>query len=321
MIQIKDLISGKEVTTFFLIKTVEVKQTRTTPPRDYLDFVLADQSGEINAKFWDATPLDIGTYQSMQLVQVKGLVQLYNKKTQIKVEQMRKATEQDGVTLSQFIRSAPIAPEQLVSIIEQTAQSIDEPWVRQIVQWCMDKTSHQLLSHPAAKSIHHAFYGGLAYHIVRMLELAEFLIEQRPFLKGDLLRAGIILHDLAKTVELDAEQGVVSDYSLSGKLLGHISIASHWIVEAALYHGYDLSDERILVLQHIVLSHHNKLEYGSPVVPKIPEAIALHYIDLIDSRLQAVEDAIQGLSAESSWTSPIKAVENESIYKFQWPES
>lgn len=315
---IKDFVSGEDISTFFLIKHIEIKQTRANPPKDYFDLILSDQSGEISAKCWDISSLDKDSFNSMKIIFVRGNVNLYQSKLQVKIESMRIAREDDGVQLSQFIRMSPIPPNQLVETIYQTTASINEPLIRQIVQFCLDRSADKLLSYPAAKTIHHAFFGGLAYHVVRMLELAEFLITTRPFLHADLLRAGVILHDIAKIEELEATQGVVSEYSLTGKLLGHISIASNWIVEAALSLEVPLSDARIIALQHMVLAHHNKGEYGSPVQPQLPEAVALHYIDLIDSRLQAVEDAMASLSPQVSWTAPIKATENMPMYRMNW---
>ncbi len=318
MALIKNFTAGEEISTYLLIKSSEIKQTRGTPPKDYLDIILADQSGEISAKLWDASSVDKESFTALQVAHVKGIVQPYKEKLQFKIDHIRKVTKEEGVSIAQFIRSAPIPPEQLMQIIQHAASSIQEPMFHQIVKFCMDKTADKLSSHPAAKTIHHAFYGGLAYHIVRMLEVAEFLVKQRPFLHADLLIAGIILHDIAKTEELDASQGVVNDYSITGKLLGHISIASNWIVEAAVSFGFSFSDERIIALQHMILAHHNKGEYGSPVQPQLPEAVALHYIDLIDSRMQAVEDAMDSLSPQSNWTPQVRAAENMSMYKMKW---
>jgi 3'-5' exoribonuclease len=117
--------------------------------------------------------------------------------------------------------------------------------------------------------------------MVRMLEIGEFICKQRPFLNPDLLKAGIILHDIAKPEEMVAQLGIVSDYSVQGKLMGHISMASSWITEAAIISGIDLQSERVLGLQHMVLSHHNLGEWGSPVQPQTAEAVALHHIDAL----------------------------------------
>jgi 3'-5' exoribonuclease len=167
---------------------------------------------------------------------------------------------------------------------------------------------------PAAKFHHHAYFGGLVYHMVRMLELGEFICRQRPFLQSDLIIAGIILHDIAKPVEMISEHGMVSDYSNAGKLIGHISMASNWITEASIKQGIDLDSNVVLALQHLVLSHHNFGEWGSPVQPQLPEAVALHYIDAMDAKLQMVEDMLETTADNEEWTAAIRGLENKAIY-------
>jgi 3'-5' exoribonuclease len=314
MALIKTFSEGDEIIGFYLLKSAEVKQTNASPSKDYFDMIFADNSGEISAKFWDATSTDKETFFAPMLVKVKGVVHIYKEKLQFKIAQIRPATEEDGHTLTDFIRSAPVQPIDLLSTIKATAVSIQDETLRTIIHHCISKVEDKLMHYPAAKGMHHNFYAGLAYHIVRMLELADFITKQRPFLDRDLLFAGIILHDIAKTEELDAELGVVRDYSFTGKLIGHISLAVNWIAEAAAVNGIDTRSETVILLQHMVLSHHNLGEWGSPVQPQIPEAVALHYIDQLDAKLQAVEDAVDTLSDSKDWTAPLRVIENKPIY-------
>jgi 3'-5' exoribonuclease len=317
MIQIKSFIAGEEITGFYLAKELECRQTKGSPPKDYFDIKLADMSGEINAKYWDVTTADKETFFAMDIIKVKGIVQTYNDKPQLKITMIRKAKEEDGVTQADFIRSAPVHPNDLIYTIKQTAAGIQNEAWREIVNYCLSKVEKKLYHYPAGKALHHSFYAGLSYHICRMLELAEFICRQRPFLNADLLKAGIILHDIAKTEEMEAELGIVSDYSLQGKLLGHISMASQWITEASITLGMNPNDEQIVVLQHMVLSHHNLGEWGSPVQPQLPEAVALHYIDQIDAKLQAVEDALDTTPDGEKWTAPIRVIENKPIFRME----
>ncbi|MDF2961341.1 MAG: metal dependent phosphohydrolase, partial [Paenibacillus sp.] len=149
-------------------------------------------------------------------------------------------------------------------------------------------------------------------------EIGDFICKQRPFLNADLLKAGIILHDIAKPEEMVAQLGIVSDYSNQGKLLGHIAMASNWITEAAIKCGIDLQSERVLALQHLVLAHHNLGEWGSPVQPQTAEAVALHHIDALDAKLQMVEDALDVLPDTESWTPVIRGLENKPVYRMKW---
>lgn len=317
MPQIKDLNCSDEFVGFYLIRELEVKQTSTTPARDYFDLMLGDSSGQLPAKYWDVTPTDKETFFPMDLVKVQGVVQTFRDKLQIRVTRIRKTMEADGVSLSEFIRTAPIGAADLIHTIKQTVLSIRDPEIRAIVSFCVGKVEEKLMHYPAAKTHHHAYYAGLAYHMVRMLELADFLCRQRPFLNADLLKAGVLLHDIAKPEEMIAQLGIVTDYSVPGKLIGHLALASNWITEAALRLGLDLSSGRVLALQHLVLSHHNLGEWGSPVQPQTPEAVALHYIDSMDAKLQMVEDALDATPPTEKWTPAIRGLENKAIYRME----
>ncbi|MGG1519609.1 HD domain-containing protein [Paenibacillus oryzisoli] len=317
MTLIKQLQAPDEFVGFYLIKELEIKQTNTTPAKDFLDIVLCDASGQIPAKLWDASITDKETFFPMTLVKVQGLVQLYRERLQVKIAKIRKATPEDDVKLTDFIRSAPISPYDLIQTIHRVLDSIENPTIRNIVSFCVVKVGDKLEHSPAAKSHHHAYYAGLAYHIVRMLEIGEFICGQRPFLNPDLIKAGIILHDIAKPDEMVAQLGIVSDYSVQGKLLGHISMVSSWITEAAIYHGIDLQSDVVIGLQHIVLSHHNLPEWGSPVLPQLPEAVALHYIDSMDAKLQMVEDALLTTPESEPWTPMIRGLENKAVYRLK----
>ncbi|HEY4391677.1 MAG TPA: HD domain-containing protein [Paenibacillus sp.] len=317
MTLIREFINQEEFTGFYLLKEVEVKLTNSTPPKNYLDLVLSDSSGEISAKLWDASEVDKETFFPMGLVKVRGVVQTYRERLQMKIIQMRPAKEEDGVKLTDFVRSAPIRAVDLVHTIRATITSIGDEEIRSIVTYCVDKVEEKLMHYPAAKTHHHAYFAGLAYHMVRMLELGEFLCGQRPFLNPDMLRAGIILHDIAKPEEMVAQLGIVSEYSTPGKLLGHISMASNWITEAAIRLDIDLDSPKVMGLQHLVLSHHNLGEWGSPVQPQTAEAVALHHIDALDAKLQMVEDALNTTAEDEDWTPLIRGLENKGIYRLR----
>ncbi|MDF2716200.1 MAG: phosphohydrolase [Paenibacillus sp.] len=315
MTLIKQLTNQEEFTGFYLLKELELKQTNATPAKDYFDIVLCDSSGQVPAKYWDVAPADKETFFPMGLVKIRGIVQMYREKQQIKIMKIRKATDRDGVSLTDFIRSAPIRPVDLVYTIQQAVQSIADTDIKTIVQHCVSKVEEKLLHYPAAKTHHHAYCAGLAYHIVRMLEVGEFICRQRPFLNADLIKAGIILHDIAKPEEMVAQLGIVSEYSVPGKLIGHISMASNWITEAAILHNMPVDSERIIALQHLVLSHHNLGEWGSPVQPQMAEAVALHHIDALDAKLQMVEDALDATPETEKWTPFIRGLDNQAIYR------
>ncbi|WP_409342818.1 3'-5' exoribonuclease YhaM family protein [Paenibacillus sp. MBLB4367] len=317
MTLIKQLQQDDEFVGFYILKELAVKQTNNTPPKDYFDIVLGDTSGQISAKYWDASATDKETFFPLDLVKVQGIVQLYREKLQVKITRIRKATDADGVSVTDFVRSAPVQPIDLVYTIKQAMESIADQEIKQIVAFCVAKVDEKLMHVPAAKTHHHAYFAGLAYHIVRMLELGEFVCKQRPFLNADMVKAGIILHDIAKPEEMISQLGIVADYSVQGKLIGHIAMASNWITEAAIRSGIDLESPKVLGLQHLVLSHHNLGEWGSPVQPQTAEAVALHHIDAIDAKLQMVEDALDTTPETDEWTPMIRGLENKAIYKMK----
>lgn len=315
MTLIKDLSTNDEFVGFYLLKELELKQTNTSPAKDYFDLVLCDASGQLPAKYWDVKETEKDSFSPMTLVKVQGIVQLYREKPQVKITRIRNIREEDGVSLTDFIRAAPMGSTELLEVIDKVIESISDPVIRDIVSFCVDKVREKLAHYPAAKMHHHAYFAGLAYHIVRMLEIGEFLCKQRPFLNADMIKAGIILHDIAKPEEMIAQLGVVTDYSTQGKLIGHIAMAAGWITEAALRLELLLDSEQVIGLQHLILSHHNLGEWGSPVQPQTAEAVALHYIDALDAKLQMAEDALSATSDKELWTQPVRGLENKALYR------
>lgn len=314
--KINEFEEGLEVNGFYLLKTAEIKLTNTSTPKEYLDIVLSDRTGEVAAKLWDISSMHKETLIPPMIVNVKGIVQSYKEKMQVRIIQINPANEEDGQSITDFIRTAPIHPDALIQKINHHIVRINDPDIRSIVNMCVGRATARLREAPAAKGMHHNYYAGLAYHIARMLEIGEFICGQRPFLNPDLIRAGIILHDITKTEELVSELGIVKDYSTSGKLIGHISIAANWIAEAAMHLGLGIDHQKVMVLQHLILSHHNLGEWGSPVRPQIPEAAAIHYIDQLDAKLQAIEDAMGRIPAGNQWSEPVRAAENMQFFRF-----
>lgn len=317
MTLIKQLAPQDEFVGYYILRELTVKQTNGNPPKDYFDIVLGDSTGQLTAKYWDASTTDKETFFPMALVKIKGIAHTYREKLQVKITKIRLATEEDGVSMTDFIRSAPIRPVDLIYTIKNAMNSIADPEIAAIVAFCVNKVEEKLMHYPAAKTHHHAYFAGLAYHMVRMLEIGDFLCKQRPFLNPDLLKAGIILHDIAKPEEMISQLGIVSDYSIPGKLIGHISMASNWITEAAIRTGLDLESEKVMALQHLVLSHHNLGEWGSPVQPQTAEAVALHHIDAMDAKLQMVEDALDSTPETEEWTPMIRGLENKAVYRLK----
>jgi len=268
----------------------------------YLDLTLADCTGEMNGKVWDGNvdPPPVGS-----VVKVRGMTQEYNGRLQLRVEKMRPLTDTDKVDMNLLTPSAPEAPEAMLSEITETVQALKSPPLRTIVQAMIERYADKLLYFPAAQRIHHAERSGLLHHTLGMLRLAKAVLPLYPQLNGDLLLSGVIIHDLCKIEELDSDSlGVVKDYTTEGLLLGHISIGVARVGEIAK--ELNVTGEPVLLLQHMLLSHHGEDLYGSPRKPMFPEAEVLHWLDILDARMNEIDTALAkvppGVFSEKIWS-------------------
>lgn len=289
---IHQFVVGETVTTFLLVKQVESRLTGAG--KRYLDFTLCDATGEIDAKLWDCTPADEATYKPNQIVKVRAAVREWNGQPQLNIERIRPATDEDGCRIEDFVPSAPHPPAAMYAEITDYANRIGHPDIRAIVLRLLERYRDKLMYYPAAQKNHHAVRAGWLYHILTMLKSGEKLCEVYSFLNTDLVFAGVILHDIAKLEEMEAnELGIVSDYTIEGQLLGHIVQGVKLVDRIGTELGAD--PEAVLVLQHLIASHHYKGEWGSPKSPMLPEAELLHYLDMIDARMFDMKAALDAV--------------------------
>ena len=309
--QITEFKPGDDIQGFFLIKDVEVKTTTTN--KAYLDMILMDQTGEINAKLWDATVATTQTFEKDSIVKVKGSVSLWQNRNQLKVFKLRAATEEDAVKLEDYVPSAPWKPEKMLEDIMVYVDQINNPDIQKLVRLLIEEKHEKLLYYPAAKSNHHAIRSGLLYHILRMLQTGEAILKVYTELDSDLIYSGIILHDLAKIDEMNANNlGIVSEYSRDGQLLGHLIQGIKDIDRVARENNID--EEVVVVIEHMILSHHYEPEFGSPKKPMFPEAEVLHYIDIIDARIYDM-NRVLGQVDEGSFSEPVWVLDRRRLYK------
>ncbi len=268
----------------------------------YLDMTLADRTGEVNAKLWDGNtpPPPTGS-----VVKVRGGTLEYNGRLQLRVERMRLSAKSDGVDLSLLTPSAPMSAEEMLSQIGEAVDAMQSPRIQAVVREMLHMVEKKLPYYPAAQRIHHAERSGLLHHTTGMLKLAQAVLPLYPSLNADLVIAGVILHDLCKTEEIESDElGVVKDYSRSGLLLGHLVLGVERIAQAA--EKASVSGEEVLLLQHMMLSHHGEEQYGSPRKPMFPEAELLHWIDLLDARMNEMQTALDklkpGVFSEKIWS-------------------
>lgn len=268
----------------------------------YLDMNLADRTGEVNAKVWDgnATPPTPGT-----VIKVRGGTLEYNGRMQLRIERIRPASADDDVDMSTLTPSAPEPPEDMLAEIDATINEFQSEPIRLITREMVRRYAGKLEYYPAAQRIHHAERSGLLHHTTGMLRTAKAVMQVYPWLNSDLLYAGVILHDLCKIEELDSNtMGVVRDYSKEGLLLGHLVLGVTRIQEAA--NDLGITGEVVLLLQHMMLSHHGEADFGSPRKPMFPEAEVLHWVDLLDARMNEMQTAIDklkpGVFSEKIWS-------------------
>ncbi|WP_346917431.1 HD domain-containing protein [Clostridium sp.] len=311
--KIGEFNKGDRIENFFLVKNAECKITNNSTTNKYLDLMLIDSTGEINAKLWECNENVEASIKDNILVKVRAVVNEYRGKLQLKVERIRPSTEEDNVNIDEFILVAPYRSEDMFETILDYIEKIENKDIKRITENIISKLSYKLMHYPAAKSNHHAIKGGLLYHITTMLNAAEKLLDIYSYLNKDLLYSGIILHDIAKIMEMESsELGIVSKYSTEGQLLGHIIQGIGLIEDAAMEINAD--KEIVMLLQHMILTHHYEPEYGSPKKPMIPEAEMLHHLDILDARMYDMRKATKDLNP-GEFSEKVYSLDGINIYK------
>ena len=305
--KIRDFEANTRIETLMLVGSVNGGVTNSGAP--YLSIALRDNSGSIDGKLWDVKPDQQAVVVAGKVIDVIADVIMYRNNLQLKVIDV-KAVDQSDVDMGEFIQGSPIPMERLRQTIYGAIDNIDNFEIKAIVSALYNKYDKEIFSSPAAAKNHHEFYGGLATHITGMLNLANMVCDLYPYLDRDLLCAGVLLHDIGKIKELGGVS--VTEYTLEGKLLGHISISQTMVQETADELG--IEGETVTLLRHMELSHHGQYEYGSPVLPSTLEAEALHYIDDFDARMTMIKKEIDK-TKEGEFTGRIFSLDNRMFYK------
>lgn len=307
--------STNQVEGFCIIKSVQLKVN--VKGADYLDFTLADADGEINAKLWDYSSSAHGLYSVGEVIKVRATINLYRDAEQLKIDRIRHKKDEDEVDMSQIVASAPVDGEVLYNELYDFAGSFSNEELSRLVRYLMRENKELMIKYPAALRLHHAHRGGLMYHTHTMLSMAKKVVDVYlklyPELCSDLVYTGIILHDIAKTRELEVgDIGLATAYTTEGQLLGHIAIGTSMIQSAAA--EISLSQEVTTLVSHILLSHHSIPEYGSPKAPMFPEAEIVSTIDMLDARLFEMFDALDSVGV-GEFTDRQWALENRQLYR------
>ena len=270
---------------FLLIRSAEKR--KDSKGSDYVDMNLTDRTGEINCKIWNWDP-EAAAPEAGQPIKVRGTIQEYNGRLQLRVEKWRLTTNEDPVDMNALVPCAPRRPEDMMQEITDTVARFTNNDLKKLTCGMLSLAGERLKWFPAAQRMHHAERSGLLHHTTDMLRLANGLLEIYPWLNRDLLLAGVIIHDLGKIEEMKSDQtGNVTDYTRDGQLLGHLVRGITNLNRVAEETG--VTGESVVLLEHMLLSHHGESEYGSPKPPMFAEAEALHWIDIMDARMNTMK--------------------------------
>ena len=308
--QVKDFNEGEHLEINLLISNVVKGTTNSGAP--YLSLTLQDSSKAIEAKLWDVKPelasqIEVGKVYDFDLEIIK-----YKNNLQAKILKVLPIS-QANVNMDDYLFKSPISKDELRNTIQEGINQIKNENIARIVSSMLNYYSTDVYEYPAASKIHHNFIGGLATHTSGMLKIAIALCEIYPNLNKDYLLAGVILHDLGKIEELSSP--AVTEYSINGKLLGHISIMDARMAQIGQELKLDDSKE-LMILRHMVLAHHGEYEYGSPIRPETLEAEVLSQIDNIDAKINIISKALDEIKP-GEFTQKLFAMDNRSFYKYE----
>ncbi len=289
---IADMSLGDEVEGFYVLKGAFPKITANGKP--FLSATLSDKTGAIEIKVWDYTG-PIASADVGKVVKIRGNVGEYRGTPQITVDRIRLADENDQYDVSALVPVAPIDVGATLGELKDLIDSIEDNDYKEICKMLFAKHYDTWANIPAAKSVHHAFLNGLLMHTVSMMKIANFLAGlYGDIIDRSLLLAGTFLHDFGKQQEFSLSQlGIVTDYSIKGQLLGHLVIGAQEVAQFASRLG--TPEDKSILLQHMILSHHGEPEFGAAVKPICAESELLSQIDMIDSRMEIYRETLQDL--------------------------
>ena len=305
---VSELKSGQELENEpFLLQ--DILQRKTKDGRPYILGNLRDKTGQIACVFWDIPSYIEAWANTGQIALVTGRVVKYKDSLQISITDMNRAHHPD---MTAFLPSSQRPQAEMIQELKTVIGARNEPWQSLLTAILLnDDFLPKFANAPAARAMHHAYVGGLLEHTLSMATIAQQLAEHYPYVNKDLLVTGTLLHDMGKVIEYQVDESF--SFSEDGRLLGHIVRAIIQIETTGK--AMDFPEDDLLNLVHLIASHHGKLEWGSPVQPKTLEAILLHQIDLLDSRVQGYFDYISNDTSETNWTAKNSPMFNTELRK------
>jgi len=290
---------NKVITSSFVVIGKQVKPKKTGEP--YLALTLGDRTGQIEAKMWDNVEDAIDVFEQEDVVKVKGLLNKYKNRFQITVHKLRKLQESE-IDFADYLPKSTKDIGELWRTLAEFVATIQNRHLKSLIEAFMadSEIAEAYRNAPAAKSLHHAYIGGLLDHVVSLFRSCDLLCRNYPHINRDLLLTGAFLHDIGKIHELTYNR--TFSYTTRGQLLGHMIIELE-MLQAKLAQFPDFPAELKTLVEHLIISHHGEYEFGSPKLPMFAEALMLHYLDDLDSKLESMRAHFEReAGVEGSWT-------------------
>lgn len=290
---------NQTVTTTFVVASKQIKPKKTGDL--YIALTLADRTGQIEAKIWDNVQEVLDAFDQDDFVKIKGLLNKYNNRFQLTIHKLRKCEEHE-VDFADYLPKTEKDVDQLWQTVRDFVDSFKNEHLKALIQAFMADPEIEMRykNAPAAKTLHHAVVGGLLDHVVSLFTVCDLAARNYPQIDRDLLLSGAFLHDIGKIHELSYARSI--SYTTSGQLLGHM------IIELEMLHGKiaqvpGFPAELKILLEHMIISHHGHYEFGSPKLPMFPEALMLHYLDDLDSKMESMRAQFEReADSEDAWT-------------------
>lgn len=303
-----NLVPNETVTAQFLVLSKEIRQKKTGEP--YLSLHLSDRTGEIEAKMWDNVVEVMHTFERDDFVKVKGFAQIYQSRSQFTVHRLRRLEEHE-VDFADFFPCSDRDPDEMWSELQAIIRNLQNAHLRSLLETVFSdaQLARMYRMAPAAKNIHHACRGGLLEHVLSLCNLSRLVASHYKDIDLELLVAASILHDIGKVEELTYSRSF--GYSSDGQLLGHIVMGVRLLCDS-FGKVTDFPPRLRTLLEHMIISHHGELEFGSPKVPAFPEALLFHHLDNLDSKMDAMRNALKRdnhLDGEfTGWIAPLERI-------------
>ncbi len=290
---------NKVITSSFVVAVKQVKPKKTGEP--YLALTLADRSGQIEAKMWDNVEDALNAFEQEQFIKVKGLINKYNHRFQLTIHKLRRM-EDSEVDFADYLPKTTKDIDGLWRTLGEFVDTFENPQLKALIQAFMadPEIANAYRTAPAAKTLHHAYIGGLLDHVVSLFKSCDLVCRNYPQISRDLLLTGAFLHDIGKIHELSYNRAF--SYTTRGQLLGHMIIELE-MLQQKIQQVPGFSPELKTLIEHLIISHHGQYEFGSPKLPMFPEALMLHYLDDLDSKMESMRAHFEREAAqEGPWT-------------------